>query len=108
MPAPTEPVRESAKRDREQGRWPSHEPTLALTCKARAKGAHAFCPASDELARGLGEQVGVDEAVEVAVEDALRVPGLVVRSVVLDELVRVQHVAPDVLAAEPGVDGSTL
>ena len=46
----------------------------------------------------------MDELVEVAVEDALRVPHLDVGAVVLDELVRVQHVAAD-LAAEAGVLG---
>src|SRR5512145_2979856 len=49
----------------------------------------------DDLPRRLGEEVGVDEAVERAVEDGLRVPHLVVGAVILDQLVRVQHVRTD-------------
>ena len=44
----------------------------------------------------------MDEAVEVAVEHAFGVPDLVIGSMVLDHLVRVQDVAAD-LAAEAGV-----
>src|SRR5207245_2157738 len=46
----------------------------------------------------FGQQIGVDEAVQVAVEDALRVPHLEVGAVVLDELVGLQHVGADLAA----------
>src|ERR671918_1687468 len=59
-------------------------------------------PALGDLPGGLGEQIGLDEAVEIAVEDPLCVALLDVGAVVLDELVRVQDVAAD-LAAEAGV-----
>jgi penicillin-binding protein 1A len=49
--------------------------------------------------RGLGHQVGLDEAVDVAVEHAGDVAFLVLGAVVLHHLVRVQDVAAD-LAAE--------
>ena len=52
---------------------------------------------------GLGEQVGVDEGIEIAVEHALRVPDLEARPLVLDLLVRVQDVAADPPPAEADV-----
>ncbi len=48
----------------------------------------------------------MDERVEVSVENALRVADLVPGAVVLDELVRMEDIAPDRLAAEPGVGGT--
>src|SRR5581483_5795544 len=48
------------------------------------------------------EEVRVDEPVQVAVEDALRVSGLEIGPVVLDDLVRVEDIAPD-LNSEAGV-----
>ena len=42
----------------------------------------------------------MDEGIEVAVEDALRVSHLEIRALVLDLLVRVQDVVPDRFAAE--------
>src|SRR5688500_6467924 len=59
----------------------------------------------DDLSRGLGEQIGVDEPVDVAVQDPLGVPHLVAGPVVLDLLVRLEDVAADVRAAEAGVRG---
>src|SRR5918999_6162279 len=47
------------------------------------------------LGRRLGLQVGVDEGVEVSVEDAVHVRRLLAGAVVLDELVRVEDVGPD-------------
>jgi hypothetical protein len=44
----------------------------------------------------------MDELVEAAVEDRLRIAGFVLGPVILDELVRVQDVAAD-LAAEVGL-----
>ena len=44
--------------------------------------------------RGLGE-VGVDEAVEVAVHDRLNVAGLIVRARILDELVGHEDIGAD-------------
>ncbi len=60
------------------------------------------------LPGSLREQVGVDERVEVPVEDPLRVPGLVAGAVVLDLLVGVEDIAPDPFAAESGVGGAAL
>src|SRR6185437_4668679 len=51
------------------------------------------------LAGGAGQEVGLHEVVECAVEHRLRVPRLVIRAVVLDHLVRVEDVRAD-LAAE--------
>ena len=59
-------------------------------------------PAVPERARRLPHQVRLDELVDVAVEHAVDVALLVLRAVVLDHLVRVQHVAAD-LAAEGDV-----
>src|ERR671918_2754675 len=50
----------------------------------------------------LGQEVGLDQAVEIPVEDTLGVPHLDVCAVILDELVRMEDVAPD-LAPEAGV-----
>ena len=52
-------------------------------------------PSTRHLPGRLGEQVRVHEAVEPAVEDGLRVPDLEVGSVILHQLVRVQHVGAD-------------
>ena len=46
----------------------------------------------------------MDELVEVAVENCLRIAGFVSRPVILDELVGLEDVAPD-LAAEVGLLG---
>src|SRR5262249_35275611 len=54
----------------------------------------------DDPAGGFRQQVRLDEAVEIPVEHALRVSDLVLGAVVLDQLVRVQDVAPDRVAAE--------
>ena len=48
----------------------------------------------------------MDELVEVAVENCLRVARFVSRAVILDQLIRLEDVAPD-LAAEVGLLGST-
>src|SRR5262245_50057816 len=53
---------------------------------------------SERAARAL-HQEGLDENVDVAVEHPVHISDLLFRSVVLHELVRVQHIAPD-LAAE--------
>src|SRR6185312_17335534 len=58
--------------------------------------------ALDHLALGFREQVGMNEAVETAVEDRLRVPHYEVGSMVLHQLVRVQHVRAN-LTPEPDV-----
>ena len=55
-------------------------------------------PRPYDLPRRLGEEVGVDEPVERAVEHGLCVAGLVVGVVVLYELVRVEHVGADLTA----------
>src|ERR671910_2567897 len=57
----------------------------------------------DHLSGGLGEQIRVDEPVDVAVEDALGVPDLVAGPVVLDLLVGLEHVAANVGAPEARV-----
>ena len=57
---------------------------------------------STERAARLLHQVGLDERVEVAVEDAVDVAHFHLGAVVLDHLVRLQHVAAD-LAAEGDV-----
>src|SRR3954470_19304963 len=67
---------------------------------------------SPRSARPLPAEVGLDERVEVAVEHAVDVAGLVLGAEVLHELVRRQHVAAD-LAAEPdllllALDGGEL
>ena len=51
-------------------------------------------------ARSIGvlQQVGLDESVEIAVENGLDVAGLVFRAQILDQLVRLQHVASDLVA----------
>jgi hypothetical protein len=46
----------------------------------------------------------VNEAVQVAVQDPLGVPDLEVGSVVLDELVRMEDIAADRVAAEAHAD----
>ena len=48
-------------------------------------------------------QILLDERVEIAIEDALGVARFVARAVILHHLVRVQHVAPD-LVRPPGAD----
>src|SRR5207245_9084775 len=53
---------------------------------------------SERPARAL-HQVALDEHVDVAVEDPVHIGDLLLRTMILDELVRVQHVAAD-LAAE--------
>src|SRR5579885_849 len=53
------------------------------------------------------EQILVDERIEVSVEDGLRVSRLVSRSRILDQLVGVEDVRADRLAAEAGVGRST-
>src|SRR6187551_316381 len=59
----------------------------------------------DDLSGGLGEQVGMDEPVDVAVQDALGVSDLVPGPMVLDLLVGLEDVAADVRAPEAGVRG---
>src|SRR5205823_4947476 len=54
------------------------------------------------------QQIRADETIEVAVEDALRVADLVLGPVVLDELVRVEDVAADRVAAEAHRDAAAL
>src|SRR5918996_3609630 len=49
-----------------------------------------------------GQEVGLDQAVEIPVEDTLGIPHLDVRTVILDELVRMEDVAPD-LAPEASI-----
>src|SRR5919201_5309089 len=58
----------------------------------------------DDLSGRAGEQVGVDETVEVAVEHALGVADLEIRAVILDELVWVEDIAADRVAAEAHAD----
>src|SRR5579871_865326 len=60
-----------------------------------------------DLAGGLRKEVGVDERVEVAVEHALGVSGLVTGAGILDLLVGVEDIASDPLAAEACVGGAT-
>src|SRR5262249_28530519 len=64
--------------------------------------------ALDDAAGCFREQVRLNEAVEVAVEHSLRVADLVLGAMVLDELVRVQHVAADRVAAEAHVHVAAL
>ena len=56
----------------------------------------------ESLPGSAREKVGVDESVEVAVEDALRVPGFVIGAMVLDDLVGMEDIAAD-LTSEAGV-----
>src|SRR6266498_4804566 len=56
----------------------------------------------------LRQKVGVDEPVEVAVEDSLRVAHLVVGAVVLDELVRVEHIAANLTPEVRLLHGAAL
>src|SRR5215471_12279083 len=55
------------------------------------------------LPGGFFQEVLVDKRVEVPVEHSLRVPDLEARPLVLDLLVRVEHVVPNGLAPEPDV-----
>src|SRR5579862_2321249 len=57
----------------------------------------------DDLSGRPRQQVLADERVELTVEDGLRVPCLVSGSRILDQLVRVEDVGADRLAAEAGV-----
>src|SRR5713101_7503179 len=52
-----------------------------------------------EGAARLLHQIGLDESVDVAIENPIDVPDLLLRAVVFDELVGLQHVAAN-LAAE--------
>src|SRR5215212_10644695 len=67
---------------------------------ARAKASASVAQPLDDLPRRLREQVLADEPVEVAVEDALRISDLETGAGVLHELVGVQGVGADRLAAE--------
>src|SRR5215212_307100 len=73
---------------------------------ARAKASASVAQPLDDLPRRLREQVLANEPVEVAVEDALRISDLESRAGVLHELVRVQGVGADRLAAEACVGGA--
>src|SRR5438067_11495481 len=55
------------------------------------------CRLAQSAARFL-HQVGLDEAVDVAVENAIDVADLILRPVILDELVGVQHVTANLVA----------
>src|SRR6266508_217454 len=55
------------------------------------------CSGTEGAARLL-HQVGLDEAVEIAVEHAVHVADLELRAVVLDHLIGLQHVASDLVA----------
>src|SRR5215218_9965140 len=70
---------------------------------ARAKVSPSVAQSLRALPRSLREQVLANEAVEVAVEHALRVPDLETGAGVLHELVGVQGVGADRFAAEAGV-----
>ena len=82
-----------ARGRRTRRRRPGRAPSAARSRRARR-------PASRRRPRAgrLAQQLGADEAVEVAVEDALGVAHLEVRAVVLDHRVRVQHVGADLRA----------
>src|SRR5579862_9694153 len=49
----------------------------------------------DDFSSCPRQQVLVDEGIQCPVEDCLRIPGLVAGAVVLDELVRMEHIAAD-------------
>src|SRR4051812_45072783 len=51
-----------------------------------------------EGAAGLLHQIRLDEHVDVAVEHAVDVADLLLRPVILDHLIRMQHVAADLMA----------
>ena len=81
--------------------------------RARARlvlhgGCQQCDPRLDNAAGGLGKQIGVNKAVEGSVEDSLGVPDLVLGAVVLDQLVRVEHVAADRVPAEAHAHVATL
>src|SRR4029450_12236897 len=89
------------------GTRPCHSPPAESVC--------LLCGVGEPEDFGLGhapsgfrEEIGVDEAVQIAVEDALGVADLVLGAVVLDELVRVQDVAADRVAAEAHVHVAAL
>src|SRR5436190_19181494 len=82
---------------------------------ARRARSHAAAgiPASlaerlDGLSRCSGQQIGMDEAVQIPVQDTLSVPDLVLGPVVFDELVRVKDIAADRVAAEAHADDSSF
>src|SRR5215203_4844296 len=82
----------------------SPAPVRERTCRGSLAEASAGL---DHLSGSLGEQIGVDEAVDVPVQDPLGVPDLVARPMVLDLLVRLEDVAADVRASEAGVGRHT-
>src|SRR5512142_1383082 len=75
----------------------------------RVKRLHSSAAFGEHLRLSCSlQQKGADETVEIAVEDALRVPDLVTRPRVLDLLVGVEDVAADRLAAEAPGDAAAL
>src|SRR5690606_3604089 len=73
-----------------------HSPFMVWIVRSPSQATRPTCL----LLRDAPPQVGFDERVEVAVEDFEGIAGLEVHPVVLDELLRLQHVVPDRLAAE--------
>src|SRR3954462_13236718 len=82
-----------------------------LSRYARRARSHASAGIAASLAEGLddisccsGQQIGVNEAIEVAVQDALGVSDLMIGSMVFDQLGWVEDIATDWVAAEPHAD----
>src|SRR5262245_19724832 len=71
-----------------------------------AKGWGSVTHLLDDLSSSFREKVFVDEGIEVAVEHALGISGLVAGSGVFHELVGMEDVAADPFAAEAGVGGA--
>ena len=90
-----EVVREDAQPD-QAGRRLSRMP--AATKTARAHSASSSTAASPSVPLDFLHQKRLDEAVEVAIQHAVDVADLLLGAMVLDQLVRVQHVAPDLIA----------
>src|SRR3954469_1790729 len=62
----------------------------------------------DGLSRCSCQQIGVDEAVQVAVENALGVSDFEIGPMILDELVGMEHVAANRVAAEAHADDTSF
>src|SRR5215472_1041181 len=90
--------------------WNAERPVLGGFPSAPCPSSSAFGPLRSALIkvfvrRGLAEraarllhQIGLDEHVDVSIEDAVDIPDLLLRPVILDHPVRVQHVAPNLMA----------
>src|SRR5581483_10107429 len=77
----------------------ARDPVRRLTPSRSARSVNVFVNGRREGAARAFHQIRLDEAVEIAVEDAVHVAGLLLRAQILDELIRLHHVVAN-LAAE--------